>query len=49
MTEAGSQVIRIFTFFAFTEDMTNNINVAAQTANFISEASVDGAQVSSIG
>jgi len=49
MTEAGSQVIRIFTSFAFTEVITNNITVAAQMADFSSEASVDGGQVSSIG
>jgi hypothetical protein len=49
MTEAGSQVVRIFTSFAFTENLTNNITVNPQTASFSSEATVDGAQVSSIG
>lgn len=49
ITEAGSQVIRIFTSFAFTEDESDNIMVNPQTASFSSEATVDGGQVSSIG
>jgi len=49
MTEAGSQVVRIFNSFAFTEEFSNSIMTNAQTANFTSESTVDGAQVSSIG
>lgn len=49
MTEAGSQVVRIFTSFAFTENTTNNIMLGSQMADFQSEATVDGSQVSSIG
>ncbi|MEM7009078.1 MAG: hypothetical protein AAF462_08100 [Thermodesulfobacteriota bacterium] len=48
MTEAGSQVVRIFTSFAFTEVIANGINVMSQVADFNSEATVDGGQVSSI-
>ena len=49
MTEAGSQVVRIFTSFTFSEDETNNINVSPQTADFSIETSLEGIQIASIG
>ncbi|MGB2693234.1 MAG: hypothetical protein WBB48_11700 [Thermodesulfobacteriota bacterium] len=48
-TEAGSQVVRIFTSFAFTEEISNDIMFNPQAANFTSESTIDGVQVSSIG
>ena len=50
MTEAGSQVVRIFNSFAFnTEDEVDDIMVSSQSASFTSEAQVDSSQISSIG
>ncbi len=50
MTEAGSQVVRIFNSFApNTEDEIDDIMVTPQSASFTSEATVDSSQISSIG
>ena len=49
MTEAGSQVVRIFTSFTFSEDEVNNITVNPQMASFSSQASLEGSQVTSVG
>jgi len=49
MTEAGPQVVRIFTSFTFSEDETNNINVSPHTADFSIETSLEGIQIASIG
>jgi len=49
MTEAGSQVVRIFTSFAFAEEEVNNIMVNPQMASFSSQASLEGSQVTSVG
>lgn len=48
-TEAGSQVVRIFTSFAFVDDTSDSIIVAPQMASFDLQTTLEGLYIATIG